>query len=179
MKNENQLQSGSIAPNFTFETPWEKGLTFDPSKSGASILFFLRYIGCPVCQFEMAKIKRDIEIVGKYKVYVVLQSDPKRVASKTEKKDWPLTIICDPNSELFKLYKVEAGSILEFMNPRGLITAIQATFKGHLHGKFEGRETQLPATFVIDADKKIQYAYYGRRINDVPSLSFLSQMTAK
>ena len=40
------------------------------------------------------------------------------------------------------------------MNPRGLITAIQATFKGHLHGKFEGRETQLPATFVIDADKK-------------------------
>ena len=38
MKNENQLQSGSIAPNFTFETPWEKGLTFDPSKS--ELLFF-------------------------------------------------------------------------------------------------------------------------------------------
>lgn len=176
MKNENQLQPGNIAPNFSFDTPWEKGLTFDPAKSGASILFFLRYIGCPICQFEMAKIKRDIEAVGKYKVFVVLQSDPKIVASKTAKKDWPFTIVCDPNSELFKLYKVEPGTILEFMNPRGLITALQATFKGHLHGKFEGRETQLPATFVIDVDKKIKYAYYGKRINDVPSLESISKL---
>jgi peroxiredoxin Q/BCP len=175
MKNQNQLQVGNTAPIFTFNTPWEEGIVFDTTKSGAAILFFLRYIGCPVCQFEMAKIKRDIELAGHYKVFVVLQSDPKKVSSKSEKGDWPLTIICDPKSEIFKLFRVEPGSILEFMNPRGLLAAIKATLKGHIHGKFEGSETQLPATFVIEADKKIQYVYYGKRINDVPSLIFLSR----
>lgn len=176
MKNEKQLQIGNIAPNFTFNTPWEKSVEFEPTKSGPSVLFFLRYIGCPICLFEMAKIKNDIGLAGNYKVYIVLQSDPKIVASKTEKKDWPLTIVCDPNSDLFKLYKVEPGSIMAYLNPKGLIAAVKATLKGHMHGRFEGVETQLPATFVIGSDKKIQYAYYGKRMDDVPSLEFISKL---
>jgi hypothetical protein len=39
-----------------------------------------------------------------------------------------------------------------------------------MHGKFEGRETQLPAVFVIATDKVIAYTYYGKHISDIPSL---------
>ncbi|TGL03161.1 hypothetical protein EHQ43_15290 [Leptospira bouyouniensis] len=176
MKNQNHLLKGNNAPIFIYNTPWERELEFDPTKTGASILFFLRYIGCPVCQFELAKIKRDIALADDYKVYVVLQSDPKIVASKTEPNDWPLTIVCDKNSELFRLYNVLPGSILDYLNPKGLVTAIKALFHGHFHGKFEGNETQLPAIFVISRDKKIEYAYYGKAINDVPSIESLKKM---
>jgi len=39
------------------------------------------------------------------------------------------------------------------------------------HGRFEGKETQLPAAFTVTADKVIHYAYYGKNIGDIPPLS--------
>jgi hypothetical protein len=35
----------------------------------------------------------------------------------------------------------------KILNPKGLIAAAKATFKGHHHGKFSWKETQMPATF--------------------------------
>ena len=55
-----------------------------------------------------------------------------------------------------------------------LTQALKALIMGKKHGKFEGIETQLPASFIITADKLIKYAYYGKRINDVPSLETLA-----
>ena len=50
-----------------------------------------------------------------------------------------------------------------------MIGTIKATCKGFKHGKFEGKETQLPAAFVVNAMKVINYAYYGKHVSDVPS----------
>jgi peroxiredoxin len=173
----NELSMGNKTPNFDFNTPWNNSLNFYKEiDSKDAILIFLRYLGCPVCQMEMASIKRDIDIInGKnVSIFVVLQSSPDMVASACNKEDWPFTIICDPEAEIFQLYCVEAGGIFKYLHPEGLIAAIKAIIKGHKHGKFEGRETQLPASFVISKDKLIKYSYYGKRINDVPSLETLA-----
>jgi len=66
---------------------------------------------------------------------------------------------------------VEAGGIFKYLYPAGLIAAIKATCRGFLHGKFEGKETQLPAAFALTADKIIKYAHYGKNIGDMPSLA--------
>ena len=58
-----------------------------------------------------------------------------------------------------------------YLHPAGLIKAIKAISRGFRHGKFEGKETQLPAAFTMTADKIIKYAHYGENIGDIPSLA--------
>jgi hypothetical protein len=53
--------------------------------------------------------------------------------------DFPFIIPCDPKATLFDLFGVKADFI-KFLNPKGLIAAAKATFKGHHHGKFEGKK---------------------------------------
>ena len=77
-------------------------------------------------------------------------------------------IICDPQGLLFQQYRVAAGGLIKYLHPAGLIGAINATLKGYRHGKFEGKETQLPAVFIVTPDRMIKYAYYGKNVSDVP-----------
>jgi peroxiredoxin len=167
-----KLGVGDKAPDFKFESPWEKERKFyEITGKKPAVLVFMRYIGCPVCQLAMADIKRDIKLIEKKgaSLFVVLQSSSSNIVSVAKKEDWPFTIICDPQGNLFKKYNVEPGGILKYLHPAGLIAVIRATFKGYMHGKFEGRETQLPAVFIVAPDKTITYAYYGKNISDIPS----------
>jgi peroxiredoxin len=167
-----KLRVADKAPDFKFESPWDKERKFyEITGKRPAVLVFLRYIGCPVCQLAMADIKRDINLIEKKgaALFVVLQSSSSNIASVTKKEDWPFTIISDPQGNLFKQYNVEPGGILKYLHPVGLITVIRATFKGYMHGKFEGRETQLPAVFIVAPNKIITYAYYGKNISDIPS----------
>ncbi len=171
------LRIGGRAPDFDFGTPWDAPSSFYKATGNSPvILIFLRYIGCPVCQMKMADIKRAINRMDGKKVmaYVVLQSSPETVAASSNREDWPFTIVCDPDARIFQLYNVEPGGIFKYMHPLGLAAAIKAAILGHRHGKFEGMETQLPALFVITSDKLIIYAYYGKRIDDLPSLESLA-----
>ena len=172
-----KLNVGDKAPNFKFETPWERGSGFyKAAGENPAVLVFLRYHGCPVCQMEMAKLKRDIDLIKKKgaRVFVILQSSPATVAAITNEKVWPFTIVCDPQGDVFQLYDVKPGGVIKYLHPAGLIAAIKATLQGFKHGKFEGKETQLPAAFVVAADKVIKYAHYGKNISDVPSPATLA-----
>jgi peroxiredoxin len=169
-----KLALGNKAPDFKFKIAWDDEFNFyDAVGNNPAVLIFLRYYGCPVCQMEMAKIKQEIDLARKKggRVFIVLQSTPETIASLIKRDSFPFTIICDPQGKVFQLYGVEAGGIIKYLHPAGLIAAIKATFRGFLHGKFEGKETQLPAAFAMTADKIIKYAHYGENISDMPSLA--------
>jgi len=169
-----KLSIAKKAPDFRFKTPWENEINFyDALGNHPAVLIFLRYYGCPVCQMEMAKIKKEFDLAAKKgaRVFVVLQSTPETIASLIKKDDFPFTIICDPKGQVFQIYGVEAGGIIKYLHPAGLIAAIKAVSRGFMHGKFEGKETQLPAAFAMTADKIIKYAHYGENISDMPSLA--------
>jgi len=164
------------APDFKFRTPWENEAGFyDAAGAGPAVLIFLRYYGCPVCQMEMAKIKQSISLAEQKgaRVFVVLQSAPESVASFIGRDDFPFTVICDPEGKIFNLYGVEAGGFFRYLHPAGLIAAIRAMKQGFRHGKFEGRETQVPAAFAMTADRIIRYGYYGENIGDLPGLDII------
>ena len=168
-----KMAMGDKAPDFKFKTPWDDEVNFyDAAGNNPAVLIFLRYYGCPVCQMEMAKIKQEIDLIRKkgVRAFVVLQSAPETLASLTGKGDWPFTIISDPQGKVFKLYGVDAGGIIKYLHPAGLIAAIKAVRQGFRHGKFEGKETQLPAAFAMTGDKVIKYVHYGENISDMPSL---------
>lgn len=172
-----RLKTGDTAPNFRFVTPFKPSQDFYESVQNLDAVFvFLRYQGCPICQMEMANLRRDIELFNREKtrVFVFLQNSPDTLLPLLKEDDWPFEIVCDRDGTIFQLYGVEPGGLLKYLHPAGLIAAIKATGKGYLHKKFEGKETQLPAAFVIKADKTIKYLYYGKNISDVPIPSVLA-----
>jgi len=171
------INTGDKAPNFQFDTPWKPTQDFYECLQQDVVLVFLRYQGCPVCQMEMAKLKRDIDLFKKKdaRVFVFLQSPVSTLVAMAKEEDWPFDIVCDPDGKIFKLYGVEAGGIFKYLHPAGLVAAIKATTLGFHHKKFEGKETQLPAAFIVKSNKSVKYAYYGNNISDVPSPLTLSE----
>ncbi|MDY6969551.1 MAG: redoxin domain-containing protein [Spirochaetota bacterium] len=167
-----QMKFGDNAPDFNFETPWSPMQSFHEAlKDKPAVLVFLRYHGCPVCQMEMANLKNKIDLFNDkgHKVFVFLQSSPANIASITNEDDWPFQIVCDPLGLIFRQYGVEPGGIFKYLHPAGLIAGIKAIRQGYKHGKFEGKETQLPAVFAVTSKKNIGYVYYGKQISDLPS----------
>ena len=169
--NDTKLTKGDAAPDVEFDTPWKaKNFLHKACGNNPGVLIFLRYQGCPVCRMEMARLKSRIGLFEKKhaKVFVFLQSRPETVANLSAEDDWPFTIVCDPDGDIFRTYGVAPGGIFKYLHPAGLVAAIKATVLGFRHGKFEGHETQLPAVFITDAEQTIQFAYYGNTISDVP-----------
>jgi len=168
---------GDTAPNFKFDTPWKRDQDFiSVANEKQAVFVFLRYHGCPVCQMEMANFKRDIGLFTDkgVKVFVFLQSSMETLQSLLKQEEWPFEIVSDPKGTLFKKYGVEPGGIIRYLHPRGLVALMKALSRGFMHKKFEGKETQLPAAFIIKSNQTIKYAYYGKTISDIPTPSALA-----
>jgi hypothetical protein len=58
--------------------------------------------------------------------------------------------------------------------PAGVMAAIKAIGQGFRPGKFEGKEAQLPAAFLVNSMKVIPNAYCGKPISDLPSPATLA-----
>ena len=59
-----KLKLGDNAPDFQFDTPWEGEKSFVEAAGGKpAVLVFLRYLGCPICQLDMANLKREIDLI--------------------------------------------------------------------------------------------------------------------
>jgi len=166
-----KLTPGMIAPNFTYDTISKQSLDFYKTTGGKrSVIFFLRYTGCPICQMKIGDLLRDhkeFRAAG-LQVYVALQSTPASVKEGLAGHKAPFTIVCDPEEKIFALYGVAPGNLLGYLTPSVIIKAMKASRAGFKHGKKEGKEMQLPAVFIVNGDGKIAYAYYGKNIGDVP-----------
>lgn len=159
------------APDFTFDTPWEQQFVFHKTIEGTTVvLFFLRYMGCPICQAKIAEIRHD---ASQFRakgaaVFVVLQSEPSVVRQAMDGMEMPFTVICDPEQAIFRLYGVEPGNIFQYIAPSVIMKSIRASRRGFAKGLKEGNELQRPAVFIIDRHKTVVYAYHGKNIGDLP-----------
>ncbi|MBU2489315.1 MAG: AhpC/TSA family protein [Proteobacteria bacterium] len=165
-----KLTEGIIAPDFEFMTPWEGPLSFYPLlDEGAVALYFLRYLGCPVCRMEMDAIKADAaRFEGKgVRVVVMLQSARQTLAENLRENDYPFLIACDPEADIYTQYRVSPGSFLQYVAPPAALKAMKALREGYTHGRKEGLELQLPAVFLVGRDRQIRYLHYGRHVADV------------
>ena len=172
-----QIKVGDKAPDFQFDTPWRSSQDFYAAvQNQDAVLVFLRYHGCPVCQMEMANLRREIELFNqkKARVFVFLQSSTATLLPLLKEGDWPFDIVCDPQGKIFELYAVGTGKLFQYLHPAALVAACKATCRGFMHRKFEGKETQLPAAFIVKSDKTIKYLHYGQNVSDVPTPATLA-----
>jgi D-cysteine desulfhydrase len=171
MPRRAQITAGMEAPDFSFTSPLRGDLRFyDFLGSGGVLLIFLRYMGCPLCQMKIDGFISSQALLEERELnlLIVLQSPPESVQAFYGETGIPFTFVCDPDEKIYQLYGVEPGSIFQYLTPGVIKKALKAKKKGYRHGKKEGREMQLPALFLVDPDGKVEYAFYGRHVGDVP-----------
>lgn len=169
-----KLEIGQTMPDFEYVTPFSQGNTLSETAARASktALVFLRYWGCPLCQYDIRLLAQSHDrITAKGgQLLVVLQSDPAGLAAKLEKPEaLPFAIICDPEQKLYRQFGIEAAANMAKMADFKMLgRMVKATKLGIRHGEYEGEEKQLPAAFVVDGDRKILYAHYAASVSDMP-----------
>lgn len=138
-------------------------------------IFFLRHLGCPLCKQKVDELKQaeaDFEAKS-IKLAAVVQSTPKRAAEYAGKQGLGYSLVPDREKVLYNKFDVKKGGLKEFTAPAAFIATVRATLKGHMHGKFEGDELQVPASFLLSGDGKVIYAHYGKDVSDFGSVQEL------
>lgn len=177
-----RLQVGEKIPDFTFDTPFESGLSYRhiASLHRHTALVFLRYYGCTLCQLDIHDYAASYDLIRNQdaQLLVVLQSDPKALAEQLKMPDaLPFRLICDPQKKLYAQFDIMPAESREKMfSPDVLVKIARAKREGYSHGKYEGDELQLPAAFITDAEGMIAYAHYASKVADVPSAADLARL---
>lgn len=174
-----KLTVGNTMPNFEVTT-LDKGNTNLKDVVGGSTtaIYFLRYIGCTICQLDLANIHEGHSKLEEHgaKAVVVLQSP----VEKLQHTDFSYDIISDPTMGLYQELEIVAAPSMEVLvGGTSMDKMGRAIASGYSHGEYEGDEHQLPATFIVDEDMKVLYAKYSRDLDDLPTMDELSAFIKK
>ncbi len=168
-------------PDFVFNTPFRKDVKLSEAIGDKkTALVFLRYFGCTLCQYDLAQYAKNyskITTVGG-KLLVVLQSDPDLLKEELDAMDaFPFEIICDPEEKLYKEFEIlPAPSKEKLAGISTMPKVVKAMAAGYKHGRYEGEELQLPASFILEPDLKVTYARYAKIIDDILDAGQLAEL---
>ncbi len=176
-----KLTPGMKLGNIVYNTPFRAEQSLADKVAGhKTMLLFLRYYGCTLCQYDMAVLKEEYAKIHAVngQVKVVLQSDPALLADELGSPDiYPFEIICDPDGALYNLFEIApAESMAQLGGGKVMEKIAKAKEMGLSHGRYEGVEEQLPAAFVIDDTLTVTYARYGENGADIPSVDEMAEL---
>jgi peroxiredoxin len=168
-----KISVGDRFPDFEFSTPFRANVMLgDAVAGGMTALVFLRYYGCPVCQYDMHRYAEKYDRITSAggKLFVVLQSDTEGLRKQLgDASPFPFEIICDPTGALYRRFEIlPAKDKLKMLGPKTMIKIAKVQAAGFAHGKSEGEELQLPAAFALGPDLSVTYAHYAKTIDDIP-----------
>jgi peroxiredoxin len=134
---------------------------------GAVVVSFTRYAGCPVCQLHVGRVAAAMPEfrARSCAVWMVFQSTPERLQPAMDGWQPGFAAVADPAARWYDAFGV-GPKLAGYVYPRSLRALGRAMLASKRHGRFEGRETQMPADFVIDRAGRIAFAHYGRDVGD-------------
>ena len=136
--------------------------------SGKTAIVFLRYFGCPVCQYELYDYANNYEAIKAVggEVIVVLQSTPESIKSQCGDMVYPYPVICDPTCAWYDELDIPCAESFESVIAENTMEYLQKAGSMFSHGENEGREMQQPATFIVDSSLCVLEARYSSYLND-------------
>lgn len=122
------------------------------------MLVFLRHFGCTFCRESMQDIfdqKKEIENKGTKVVVVHMLENEEEAFHEMEKFGIEeLPAISDPESILYKMFKLRSGSLLQLFGPKVIFRGLYAAIvKGLGLGAEKGNMKQMPGVFLIHKGK--------------------------
>lgn len=153
---ENALNVGQKAPNFTLNNATNKPVAlYDQLKNGPVILTWYRGGWCPYCNITLHNLQDKLPEFEKAGASLIALSPelPDKSLSTSEKNDLEFTVLSDVGNKVGKEY----GVVYE------LTPAVASMYEdGFGLSKYNGNksnELPLAATYVIDKNGIIQYAF--------------------
>lgn len=179
-----KLHAGDRMPDLRYDTPFASSLSLGETArrvKGRTALVFLRYYGCPLCQYDIHQYAKEHEKIARAggQLLVALQSDPEKLAQTLAPGDLPFDLLCDPAGAFYKLLDIRpAASPAGLADAGTLVKLAKVKAGGFAHGEYEGDELQLPAAFVFGPDLTLTHVHYGTSAGDVPTPSRLAALLA-
>ncbi len=177
-----RFKVGDRFPDFKFNTTYHDNLYVHDVLKGNTVFWCIRYIGCPVCRYDVHCIKEKYDEIQKKnaQVYVVMQSDQKHIQDALKDEDLPFEIICDPEMKFYKELEINPALTKEELigaNRKDLEKKREACKAlGYTHGDYEGDELQLPALFIVNKKGIITYVKYGDSLVSLPTVEELLEL---
>ena len=167
-----KIKTGTQMPDFAFDTSngAQMKLSDVYEKKKRTLLLFLRYYGCTLCQLDLREYR---EVYDRFQqkdaeVIIVLQSTPDVI--NESKADTPYIIACDPEQTLYRRFEIKpAKNMLGMLSLKVFPKMKRAEAAGIVHGEYEGEEMQLPAAFLIDGSGKVLFSRYAKNLTDLPT----------
>ena len=161
-----KIEAGCKLADFSFNTPFESDVKLSEKAKGAkkTILLFLRYYGCTLCQLDIREYANAYDRIKAKdaQLLVVLQSPASTINAQMKKEDLPFDIICDPDMGLYKEFELGvAASKEEMIRPEDMPKM---------------GEKQFPGYFLLDSELNVLEAHRATSILDMPSVD---EMIAK
>lgn len=168
---DKKLVAGAQAPSFSLPSAAGKTVSLEELRGKRVLLIFERFVGCAVCNLHIHQLLDrlpELRAAG-YEPVVIYESDPAVLRSFAETDSIPLTMLADPQAQVYDAYGVRtsAGKAITGLLFKGDMS--RARKGGKLYkGKYshEGTKTRLVADFVIGPDGRIERAYYGGSAGD-------------
>ena len=167
-----KLKQGDITPQFEILDVFGKKVQVSKDNDSKIFLAFMRYAGCPVCNFrthELIENYNQLQSLG-YELILVYESNSKTLKKYLEESPVPFRVIADPKRKLYEKFKVESSFWKTFKSAFNEKTKKNKKAGKKLFGtnkvNRDGKLTGIPADFLISADGRIEKAYYGKNIAD-------------
>lgn len=180
-----QIEAGQKLKDYVFDTAFKSDVKLSDKVKNAdkTILLFLRYYGCRICQLDMREYAEAYDRIKakNAQLLVVLQSPVSTMQAQTKPGDVPYDIICDPEMKLFKEFGLLVATSKETMVAPEEQAAYDEKRKkfevyGLVHGAYEGEELQLPGYFLLDCEMNVLEAHRAKTMMDMPTID---EMIAK
>lgn len=162
------LSVGDPAPDFVL--PDDRGQPIrlsDLWRQRPIVLVFVRHSGCTLCldhAVVLRNVSPEIQAAGG-DVVLVTMDDPEHL--HVFKQRWQLPFVClaDPQQVGYRAFGCPRGSLFAIAGPAMWWRAIKSLFR-HGAGRVRGDPWQLPGSFVIDTDGRLQFVHRSRHSAD-------------
>ncbi len=160
------------APTFSCQDIYGQSVSLPHSSGNTKVLLhFMRYAGCPVCNFRVHELKNYATRLQKagIAVYLIYESEAEHIREYAQQDIFPFTFLADPQARLFKLFRVEnSWWKLMFSYLKGVYPKSQRgkkLFKTKVGGHYSS-PSRIPAEFLIDEYGSLLEVHYGRFLGD-------------
>jgi len=163
-----KLNKTDTAPNFTAKDYLGNVVNLKDYGGDKVLLSFFRGATCPFCNLRLSLLIKEYPEFERrgIKVVAIFAGSMEEISAYGGQQNAPFSIIADPTLELYKKYGIEEssiGMIKAMMNP---IKMIKIMFSGFFNMKSIKDPPIIPADFLINKDKSIYKAYYGKDFGD-------------
>ena len=161
------LNKGDLSPNFVLKNHLDKDIILDELlKEGPVVINFYRGGWCPYCNLELRayeSILDEIENLGGRFIAISPEAPDNSISTK-EKNKLRFDVLSDLNNKVAKEFKIVfkvPDNIAKIYEERGM-----SLYKSQNN---KDNELPLPAVYIIDKNRKIQFAFikadYKDRLN--------------